>query len=318
MFKIQKSSRNLKTKIFYGSLILLNIYVYISSIFLIYIFSKYYFINLKNIEPINYIPEIIEPVCRTGIYESRFNTFFCTINNLGSRNLFDVSKEDRNLVVLLGDSHFFGAGLNDNETIGFLLNKIDSTKKYVNLSVRGFNICDSVERYLTKYNQISSPSIIIFEISLGNDLYASLYIENLLARGIKRDFRYILPPFSTFIKEYKFLYFCKRNIEKKVLNDLSDKRFIEYVQNPLNKLIEVNSRNKTKLIIISYDAGNKFANYNNKLKNFCLENKIFFFELDELIPERYIREDRLADGHPSANFNRVLAARIKNIIKNFL
>jgi len=302
-------------RLFLILILLINTYLILSFAILVYLFAKCRFINIKNIEPINYVPNLkgleVKEVFRT----TSFNVYNCHINRFGSRNPFEITREDKNIVVLLGDSFFWGFGLNDNETIAHFLNSMDSKRKYINLALPGANICDSVERYLSKYETIQPPQMIIFQVLLFNDIYASAVIEDKIKRWINRDYRYVWYPFRVFIsREFLFGYY-KSEITKKIFLDLTDSRFIEYVQNPLSKITKKVSRHGTKIMLITYDDDyhKELKSYPNKLKHFCLENNILFFEVSDLVGEEYY-SSRLPDGHPSAILNRTLAAKIKEKI----
>jgi hypothetical protein len=96
---------------------------------LVWLFAKYRFIDIKNIEPVNYAPDLKKLEIRGGIQATSFNVYRCRINRFGSRNPFEVTGQDKNTVILLGDSFFWGSGLGDNETIAYFLNNTDSKMK---------------------------------------------------------------------------------------------------------------------------------------------------------------------------------------------
>ena len=294
------------------------IYLVIVLSLTVYVFGKYYFIDIKDIEfpdSFSYRFPFHEPksghIVRTNIKTGwEYDVY---INAFGSRNLFEVSKEDNNLVFLLGDSHFFGDGLENNETVSYFLNQIDDKRKYINLALRGYNIIDSVERYLLKSPEINPPLLIIFQIVLGNDVYASQYIGNkMIIEEVERDYKYILYPFNKVFTKQRLFFYCTRNIENKIYNDLSEERFVKYVGNPLSKLFTEISKYDTRLMIIAYDTPSALKDYEEKIKNFCIEKNIYFYTLEDLVKKTHLRSNRLPDGHPSANLNKVLASRIKD------
>jgi hypothetical protein len=101
-------------------------------------------------------------------------------------------------------------------------------------------------------------------------------------------------------------------IVEKIFSDLTDSRFAEYVQNPLERLIKKVSPDGTKVIVIAYDDNyhRELKGYPERLKRFCLENNVPFFEVNDLVAKEYFTS-RLPDGHPSATLNRALAVKIK-------
>ena len=126
----------------------IGIYLCLNSLSIIYLIGKYCLVNIKDIEPLKYVADVagLEFVEEDTV--TSFNEYHPTINSIGSRNLFELTGVEEKIVVLLGDSFFFGYGLNDDETVSYFLNKFDNSKKYVNLALPGANIRDSVAIYL--------------------------------------------------------------------------------------------------------------------------------------------------------------------------
>jgi len=203
-----------KTNLFIILLVIFNVYVIFSLIFIIYIWNKYSLISLNTIESRMGNFDVSKHKMERGWITTKFNRFHSTINNIGARNLFDVSKEDRNIVILLGDSFIFGYGLNDNETLSYFLNQMDSNRKYINLGTSGFNIRDSVEKYIIKSKEINPPSLIIFGI-VSNDNYNYKEIERRLYIEVKKNYKYVLWPFNIFIDKNRIFEHYMKIIEKK-------------------------------------------------------------------------------------------------------
>ena len=312
MIKLQLN-RNMYYKIIFIFMASLSAYLMVGFSIVIFLFCKYYFADIKFIEPKTYSFNEGRFQKTTGHTKTAFNTFYCHINAFGARNLFEVSREDKNIIILLGDSHFFGVGLNDNETVSYFLNQIDQKRKYINLASAGANVIDSVENYLLKRERINSPDIIVFEVLLRNDICASGYIAEKAKADIDDDYRHVLMPFRVFLVKNKLYRYYINKIYDKIYQDLSQKRFDEYIKNPLFKLIKAISKSNTKIMIISFDVTYKLKNYNKLLRDFCLKNNVYFFNLEDLIDHEYLI-DRLPDGHPNVNFNRALAKQLKNKI----
>lgn len=294
-------------------------YVVISVGLLTLLVGKYYFVNIRTIEPAEYHPEINESYLRSGVTKDANNrVFYQRINNIGARNNFDVSGSNDNLIVLLGDSHFFGVGLRDDQTVSFFLNRLDGTFKYVNLARPGFNVCDSVARYFLKENQLKAPAMIIFEILLRNDIYASNDIQSELSARIEQDYRCVLFPLRRFFNKERLLRIYLSRVESKVHQDLSDKRFDEYIGRPLDTLIAKSSKEKTKVIIVSYDCPVGLKMYEERLRDRCAMRGIIFFTLTDLLGDADVEHSRLPDGHPTVAFNSLLADRIENEVRSLV
>jgi hypothetical protein len=244
-----------------------------------------------------------------------FNEYHPTINSFGSRNLFELSGLEEKIVVLLGDSFFFGYGLNDDETVSYFLNKFDNNKKYINLALPGANIKDSVAIYFSKWENMRTPSAIILQLLWPNDICASSYIEEKTIKTVEKEYKYILPPFRYLFSKDKLYRFYLNRIYAKIYQDLSKERFDKYVRNPINELIEKTYASETKIIIITYGNKRRFENYTGWLKHFCVENNIYFYRIEHIIDAKYIN-DRLPDGHPSGKFNKVLAEQLVSLLKD--
>jgi len=244
-----------------------------------------------------------------------FNEYHPTINNIGSRNLFELSELEENIIVLLGDSFFFGYGLNDNETVSYFLNKFDSSKKYVNLALPGANVIDSVAIYFSKWKNMKAPSAIILQLLWSNDICASSLIEHRAFEIIEKEYKYILPPFRYILSKDKlYLYFINR-IYEKIFQDLTKERFEKYIKNPINDLLGATHKNKAKVMVIAYGNKKRFKTYTKWLKQYCLEENIYIIRIENIIDDKYIN-DRLPDGHPSGQFNKALAKKIILLLKD--
>jgi hypothetical protein len=279
---------------------------------------RHSFIDIRNIEPSPYVPDVRRLVPRDVNTRCAVSAYTFHINSLGSRNSFEVKNNDKNIVVLLGDSYFFGFGLNDDQTLSYFLNRNDPNRRYVNLALPGNNICDSVAKYFEKCDSFSPPSLIVFQVLLINDIYASV-IEDVIMEKTDRDYRYVWYPIRLWINK-KFLFNCYLRITvNKIFSDLSDQRFSEYIETPLTKLLQKARSTGTKIMLIAYDDNYHriLNNYSTRLKQFCLENDIVFFRACDLIDRRYYRS-RLPDQHPSGVLNRFMAEEVNKKIKVIL
>ncbi|MDD4894894.1 MAG: hypothetical protein PHW54_06255 [Candidatus Omnitrophica bacterium] len=296
------------------------VYVLFELFFICKILIKYRFPDLKKIEPIHYAPDK-EDFCVAGFspgekipYTDTYGRrFYAHINALGARNIFEVSKKDKNLVVLLGDSFFFGAGLGDTETISYFLNQSDFKRRYINLSLIGNNVCDSVSRYFLKSSEINQPRLIIFQIFLKNDICASVMIEHQIKMQVEADYRYVMWPFTGFFSKNRIIQYALSQVYMRIYRDLSEIRFREYIQHPLEKLLAGVPRGKTGIIVIVYDVDYRIEKYALWLKQYCFQKNVYYFNACELLDNDALN-DRTLDGHPGPRFNKVMAKQIRKII----
>ena len=281
----------------------------------VYLTGKYYVVNIKDVEPEKYVPDLAALEFVEEDTLTPFNEYHPSINSFGSRNLFEITGLEEKLIVLLGDSFFFGYGLNDDKTVSYFLNKFDDSKKYVNLALPGANIKDSVDIYFSKKEKIRAPIAIILQILWDNDICASSYIEENAIKTVEKENKYVLPPFRYFISKDKLYRYYLNRIYAKIYQDLSKERFDKYVRNPINELIKITQASKTKIIIITYGNERRFEKYTVWLKQYCLKNNIYFYRIEDIIDAKYIN-DRLPDGHPSARFNKMLAGQLVPLLKD--
>lgn len=298
-----------KRKIVSFLIVVINGYFVCAFILLGVVAWKYYFLNLHDIEPQNDVPTV--PFSwEEGHSITPYNTYFPRINSFGSRNLFEISEINSEIVVLLGDSFFFGYGLSDRETVSYFLNQTDKKRRYVNMSFNGFNIWDSVARYFDKYEELPQPpEWIIFQILFHNDIYSS----NVVGK-IHSYYQCILPPFNYFISKSTFLRSFMGRFEEKVFDDLSPKRFAKYIAGPLDKLKAKLSGSRTRVMVLLYNDEDLFKEYTGKLEEYCLHNDMSFLQVSKLMTASQYEDRRLPDGHPSAELNRLLAQRLKDRI----
>ncbi|MFA5090188.1 MAG: hypothetical protein WC510_04030 [Candidatus Omnitrophota bacterium] len=281
---------------------------------------KYRFPDLKKIEPIHYTPNK-DDFCVAGFSpggeipytDTSGRRFYAHINALGARDIFEVSKKDKNPVVLLGDSFFFGVGAGDAETISYFLNQGDLKRRYINLSLPGNNVCDSVSRYFLKSSEINQPRLIIFEIFLKNDICASAIIERKIKMQIEADYRYVVWPFTGIFSKNRIIQYALSQVYARIYRDLSQTRFREYIQYPLDKLLSGISQDKTKIIVIVYDVDYRIEKYALWLKQYCFQKNVYYFNAYELLDNDALN-DRTLDGHPGPRFNKVMAKQIRKII----
>jgi hypothetical protein len=278
---------------------------------LVYALAEAHGIELSEIEPRQYRPATHTFGWREEDAVTPFNRFHPRMNAFGSRNRFEVSDLKKDLVILLGDSFFFGYGLDDTETIAFFLNTLDKKRKYVNLALCGFNIWDSVAWYQSKYKGLPRPPVwIVIQVLLYNDIFAASHVELEVQRRMERAVKYVLPPFGLVVTRKRLFQYAMKGVVAKIHQDLSDERFRGYIRRPLNRLKAKAQEANAPIMVLVYDDEPLFEPYMGKLAQYCDQNGLHFFRVKELCKGSAFK-DRLPDGaHPSGNLNRVLARQI--------
>ena len=306
--------KKVKRIIFNAFLVCLNGYIIISSILALYVWYKYSFIDLSSVEPKHCMPlrvdgiEDMDYINRDHTRRTYFNSFYYHISQIGSRGTFDLSRSDKDTVVLLGDSFMFGYGLNDDEVLSYFLMSIDGGRKYVNLGGEGFNLCNCVERYVKMRKHLPDHKVVILGIT-GNDIYDGMYISDRAIEAIDKDYKYIFFPFRNLISKNRLLLYYLELISTKTIKDITYMRYFEYLQKPIDKFKKMFIGSPTRLVIICYDNLNAF--YTNRLMEYCQKNNLYLIMAEKLMDSKFY-QDKLPDGHPSKIFNQELAKVLKN------
>ncbi len=111
----------------------------------------------------------LKPKFDGGFKEIDFNTRFAT-NSQGFRNEFDFNNEDKNVILMVGDSFTAGSGVEVNENIASNLQKIiGGNYKIYNIGVPGYSEIQfgtQLKRMLPVYD----TKLIILNIYTGNDV----------------------------------------------------------------------------------------------------------------------------------------------------
>ncbi len=290
----------------------LNLYAIASAVGIIIAWNRYKYTDLSRIERPAYLPTLLDKLDERLVcagprsQKTEFNTYHYFINSLGARNSFEVAPGDR-VVYLLGDSFIFGFGLDDGYTLADFLGSLDPERKYLNLGVPGFNIWDSVERYLLRKKTLPKPEMVIIGVT-GNDAYDSRYVYELVDKEIKKWLVYILPPFNRILTYAMLKKQYLDQIESKVFQDKSRRRFTEYFEKPLDKLIAALPKG-TRLMVVCYNS-----DYRGELAEYCRRSGVIFLSVMDELGESWTA-DCLKDGHPTGHANRLLAERIEAELK---
>lgn len=242
-------------------------------------------------------------------------TFYYYCNRMLARNRFEVLP-GRSYNVLLGDSFFFGYGLNDEETVCHYLNELrpSGMAPFVCLARGGVNILDSVDYFLEKWDNLPAPGIIIVEALLANDIFDQVGIEETARALITREYSRVPFPYRWVLNRKKMLLFFLQGIQRSVLGDLTNQRFYSYVGYPLERLSAA-VKGKSRIIVVDYDRDlvGPLAPYNEELRLLCRRLDIIFWGSDELVPP-VLHWQRLPDGHPGGAFNNAMARSLMCIV----
>ena len=156
---------NLKNKIFFSIYIVISIFVIILSIELLLYYTSDQSRTAKLYPRYEFLDEIgIIPKKNVIMKHSvrGYSTKTYTINEQRYRgDLISIDDQSKKIIVL-GDSHSFGVGVNDHETFSFKLDKLLGDHKVINLSSPGWGLTHQINRYLT-IGENHKPEIIIIQ-----------------------------------------------------------------------------------------------------------------------------------------------------------
>ena len=93
-----------------------------------------------------------------------YEPLFYTTNLMRYRGELIPFDEPSKKVVVLGDSHSFGVGVNDAETYTYVLDRILSDFRVVNLAAPGWGLSHQINRFVTMGHRYR-PSIVILQFS---------------------------------------------------------------------------------------------------------------------------------------------------------
>jgi hypothetical protein len=234
-----------------------------------------------------------------------------TINRFGSRNLFQVNPADgREHVVLLGDSFFFGFSLTDHQTAAYHLGRLDPGRRYVNLAHPGYNLNDSVTRYLGLWGGHPPPRQILFQVLLSNDIADELRMYKNVLKYVGGDAALVLPPLHWIYPSQRVFMLSWKAVWSKIHRDTTRERFDAYVRRPLDRLMR-NVPSRTRVALVVFPDANEnwregFERYDRRLRRVCRQQGIAYINVLDLVGAT-LYESRLSDYHPSAALNRALA-----------
>lgn len=261
---------------------------------------------------------------------------------------FEISNNKNNILVL-GDSIIFGWLLKDEDTFIYKLQKDFIDLNFINAAAGGFSDSDS-SIYIEEYCKILKPKKILFFLEIDRIFYNTLYSldeDNNLVKGKVK-----INKFKKKLNSSRFYYYINKThsfqIIKKVYFQLSSQTFINH---PVKgkKNITKNSKNEiSKKKILSKQIYNKIVNdvikcnseiifiylgwkSNEMLSNIkksILEeipaivnssNNSYFISLDEEFENIRLKKKTyfLEEGHPNKNANEIVYKKLKSRLNDF-
>ena len=210
--------------------------------------------NQSNTRYVHYYP---------GEYKVVINT-----NNDGLRgkaNYSHVSNENIYRIVILGDSHSFGYGCNDNEVFSHVLEKElnEKIKKYevLNFSVPGFGTAEELVTYTEKVQKYNPDLVIVcyFNNDIGNDAVSNLFTfhndslirtNNSFLPGVRAREKMYAIPLIRFLFQHSQAWNLIRNRLSSIVQKrlLSNKGLSDFEGNNNDQAKKLNKAILTKLV----------------------------------------------------------------------
>jgi hypothetical protein len=275
-----------------------------------YLLFKYSSLDLTQLEPARCKPKV-GPLGELEHVNNHLHR-----NTFGSRNSFEVTPKDKNLVYLLGDSFLFGFDLEDYDTVAHHLNRLDPEHKYVNLAQPGINIVDSAARYRLTRKTLSAPRAVLVQTLMKNDIFASQEMEARIAEETERDHRLLLFPVTLIIDQGWLFRFHYKKYTERVKGDLSKARFEMYMRRPLLEIIRAARRDRAQVMVIEYTSAADYPDYHRELERLCAKQRVSLYKAEQLIGPK--ERDPLPDGHPGPRMNHAVAKKLSVAFKQLL
>ena len=244
------------------------------------------------------------------------NSYSCkyTINNLGARsNLKKFNSEDNNkLFGIFGCSISYGYSLNEESTFANLISKKIKEYNYLNFSVPGYSLYQSLIKYKLKSKDIKFNFIILGihqdlekrnTCSIGWADIINNYWKIPRTYKIGRFFNF-LPASKSKIEIINILKFFIGNI--KFIQRLTMRSLLLEFQKECQK-------NNTKLYVICYDK--YYSIYNFLIKNKFNWNSAHLNLEQKNSRNEYIFQLMPWDNHPNEEANIIFAKKILELIE---
>lgn len=266
-----------------------------------------------------------------------YNTIY-NFDKKGRRYTLDNSGDTKHSfhIAFAGCSHVFGEGLLDEETLPSQFAKANETFKVYNLAVRGGSVADHIHdiQKSEKWDDML-PRKGLLIISFDATLHMSRFVGTLRHVGmpemnshhVSRNSSTGRYEFDGMVKEKRPLwYFLSRIVvNSQFLNlikfdmpfiDASD--FADYADaiSDLISYYKIKYPGSTALVYI-----NPMNAESRMIIPFLEKLKIYYFDYSDFIPHEYATKPTQIpiDGHPSAEYNRVMAEQLShdlNLEKN--
>jgi len=261
-------------------------------------------------------------------------------NRLRTRSIIDNKNINTDIqkILFIGDSVPFGWGVSyENSIPGILENKF-SKMTVLNGSIPSFSLSQSVERFEKEFKNIKNIKFIYLQIidpAMQYNYMRGDWVKNVNWSNIvfildlkdKFLFKYDKLPlygelnFLKLIQKFYYKYVRRGTIKKfKKIDETSDRRFVNHINNELNKIYKL--INKDTTLIISPATLNIKKNkeiyainlLNLQLKNFNKENVIYLDTINLL--KKYDADKIYIDNccHLSKLGNVLVANEIYKVI----
>ena len=298
-------------------LVLANVYLVVATGLFVFVVVRFYVEQVLPFDPGAFEPAPLQQ------YDETIDSFEgfrdeAAINAFGSRNLFEVDETSDRNVIVLGDSFFYGLGLDDRQTVSWYFNRLDPKNRYINLAMGGYNIHDSVARYLYKRRRLAPPRMIVFQLHLDNDVFRLQPVARVGRKAATRDFPFVWFPYRAFVDERLLTSRYVASLATRLQRDLSDQRYRAYVEEPLERLFETAHKDGTAVLIFSISNEDWFAPYHQRLKKFCAAHRTPFVLRSELVDDQFAHENLLMDKHPNGAYNERLAIGLMERINGII
>jgi len=266
-----------------------------------------------------------------------------------SKDEIDLNKIDNqntSKILFIGDSVPFGWGVDAENSLPNIFDKLNDGLISVNGAIPSFEIKQSVDRLRLEFKDILNVKYIYFQIYDPVSQYSSLGArwkpgdnwtnsDKLLLREIEDSFPniniafygepniYALIKKIALKKHFKFPWTTKDNDP----NLESDENYKNYIRSQLRNLLEISNSMKAKLILAPVTINPKFIkefsinhlkaiNMLNKIfKDFSKKNDLIYFDTVLILSD--ISEDNFIDAccHLSSKGANKLAQELNKIIK---
>lgn len=260
-----------------------------------------------------------------------------------------ISKESNfKKIVVLGDSHSFGIGVNDHETYPYKLDFLLEDFEIMNLSSPGWGLTHQINRYLTLAENLN-PEIIIIQFCSNdpsdNEREKSIIWDEENSRFLKvkindsdynsvKKFASKNPFIFDFLSKNSLIFKRLKQIYAKYLMSKNRKVAADFTGNNqidaqlqkkyiflLDKFITKLKQEKKMIIFI--DVASQLKRFNDEIYNFIIEqdkiNKIKYLDVEKWIPIKLHKKNNLGPiyTHYWGNYsNRWIALKIAEFIES--